>query len=51
VPFGAVGSCELPKPKLPSIGAVPGSGVAAVLGSASGAGIGATALASGGGAR
>jgi len=29
--LGAIGSCELPKPKLPSIGAAPGPGVAAVI--------------------
>jgi hypothetical protein len=46
--FGAVGSCELPKPKLPSIGLLPGAGVAAAVGSARGTDVGATALAPGG---
>jgi len=29
--LGAVGSCELPKPKLPSIGSAPGTGLSAVI--------------------
>jgi hypothetical protein len=51
VALGAVGSCELPKPKLPSMGLRPGAGVAAVLDTARGTAAVATALGPGGGTR